>query len=113
MAALEMRIGCTRRRDLRLKQHRTGAERADAYSAISAQSWRAGGCSICKFKLEMSTEPSSTASLFSYFGSGVGDDKLPVTPAELEMFAEQELITIVPNFSLDSGSSTLYCIGVS
>ncbi|GAX72832.1 hypothetical protein CEUSTIGMA_g287.t1 [Chlamydomonas eustigma] len=54
----------------------------------------------------------SGTSLFSYYGSNVSNSgrQLPVTPEELEMFAEQEMITIVPNFSLDRGS-VLYCIG--
>ena len=36
------------------------------------------------------------------------------TVMQLEFFAEDELITIVPNFSLPThGRSTLRCIGVS
>lgn len=51
------------------------------------------------------------SSLFSYYGASRDGRQLPVTPDELEMFAEQELVEIVPNFSLDGGSM-LYCIGV-
>lgn len=55
----------------------------------------------------------STRSLFNYFGPRAGPDGLklgmPVTPEELEFFAEQEMVTIIPNFSLESGD-TLFCI---
>eukprot|EP00197_Chlamydomonas_leiostraca_P002388 CAMPEP_0202859202 /NCGR_PEP_ID=MMETSP1391-20130828/1423_1 /ASSEMBLY_ACC=CAM_ASM_000867 /TAXON_ID=1034604 /ORGANISM="Chlamydomonas leiostraca, Strain SAG 11-49" /LENGTH=226 /DNA_ID=CAMNT_0049538217 /DNA_START=974 /DNA_END=1654 /DNA_ORIENTATION=+ len=56
----------------------------------------------------------STRSLLSYYGPRAGPDGLklgmPVTPEELEFFAEQEMVTIIPNFSLESGE-TLFCIG--
>eukprot|EP00798_Chlamydomonas_sp_ICE-L_P030621 gene30621-35632_t len=53
--------------------------------------------------------------LFQYYGSSAGADanrSMPVTPEELEFFAEQEKITIIPNFSLEGGSS-IHCIGGS
>ncbi|KAG1676525.1 hypothetical protein FOA52_000068 [Chlamydomonas sp. UWO 241] len=59
-------------------------------------------------------EDAAPRSLFSYYGPGsspcVDQRALPVTPEELELFAEQELVTIVPNFTLD-GAGLLYCIG--
>eukprot|EP00195_Chlamydomonas_chlamydogama_P011762 CAMPEP_0202914660 /NCGR_PEP_ID=MMETSP1392-20130828/63646_1 /ASSEMBLY_ACC=CAM_ASM_000868 /TAXON_ID=225041 /ORGANISM="Chlamydomonas chlamydogama, Strain SAG 11-48b" /LENGTH=211 /DNA_ID=CAMNT_0049606395 /DNA_START=89 /DNA_END=721 /DNA_ORIENTATION=- len=61
----------------------------------------------------MADDSGTSRSLFSYYGSSAGIDgsrQLPVLPEELEYFAEQELITIVPNFSLDGGSK-LFCIG--
>lgn len=50
-----------------------------------------------------------------YAGEVLKPDVLAPPSLQLEFFAEDEIVTIVPNFSLenDNPDSVLYCIGVS
>mmetsp|Transcript_8058 Transcript_8058/g.21458 ORF Transcript_8058/g.21458 Transcript_8058/m.21458 type:complete len:224 (+) Transcript_8058:61-732(+) len=59
---------------------------------------------------ESGSGPESSRSFFSYYGQNAQRLEMVVAPEELEFFAQQELVTVVPNFSLD-GSASLPCIG--
>ena len=37
----------------------------------------------------------------------------PVCPLQMEFFAEEEVITVIPNVSFDTTDSSLICIGVT